>query len=424
MNTPINPRILWASVYIFSNIIAYIIIIDSGNLIGDGEQVSVTDYGILFFSILLICSSIFLVCSYFCFLDKCKFPSKVLEIRPALLSIFLISYTSIFIIYVFSTGLFVAGSSERAGSIFSALFVLFNVDILFVLYFATCRNSKYYKYVMAIWLLSALQRGWFAYLFVIFGLESFRFLRSGKIRPWHIIVIILLVVSYPLIDALKIYIRISDGFDLYDFLNMASSLISENGGSLLQASSGALDKIVGRVQTVSHAYMILENEFYFDFASRNIQLNPFWKEGIFGLIYDSMSGTTRLKDVPQLLALNIAPSLESSWNVNPSLVGWIYIYGDFIIFVLMYLLLASLLSYAIVSLLSDDILAFDTLWFIWIIYLLPGWIAQFAGFLFGAIVFIILNVFLNTLADILAAGREALSGVGKAEPLPLPPHPL
>ena len=399
MNTIKNPRLIWAIIYLLFNTIAFIWILETGYLMGDGEGIPLYNRNLLAFSAFLVSMSIAMIFLLFSFCGSIKLIPVKIDINPKLISIFLLLYYSLFIFYVGLTGLFVAGNSERGGNALSALFVVLNADILFILYYATCRESRYYKYVASIWMASVIQRGWFAYIFVIVGLESFRYIRNGGIRIWHILVILVLVAGYPLIDAVKVYIRIGGGFDIVEFSNIALSQASVVGTSWLETFASIIEKIVGRIQVVSHAYVIIENIGYFYYQLNNEFLNNFWKEGIFGLIFDAFFQLDRVKDVPQHLALYIAPDLESSWNVNPSLVGWVSIYGEYLFLPLAYIGLICVISYLAMSMIGQSQNAYDTLWFIWLIYLIPGWIAQFMGFIFGIVVFISINLLLNMFAS-------------------------
>jgi hypothetical protein len=295
-----------------------------------------------------------------------------------------------FIGYVAVTGLFVAGSAKRGGDLLSELFVILNVDTLFLLMFATCRDSKLYLVMAPIYVVSIVQRGWFALLFMFIVLESFRFLRLGLVRWWHLAGLAVFMAAYPIVDAAKVYIRINDGFELSGFVAFVSAAVQVVDVDTQTSLALALEKIVGRLQTVSPAYLIFDQPAYFDaMRARGVSGN-FWSEGILGVIADAVTNALRLQEGPQTLATLIAPDLDSSWNVNPSLVGWLGIYGAMAPLAALYVLILAFLSHVLMKVVANTENGRDALWYIWLLLIIPGWIAQFVSFVWGLVVFICL----------------------------------
>jgi hypothetical protein len=383
-----NPRFIWALAYIAVNLIAFCYIALTGMLMGDGQSLPATDTVRLFFATFSVIGSILLILSYFNWCHELRISVPHLPTPKSPLAIFYILLLIFFIVYVAVTGLFVAGSSQRGGSVVSAFFVIFNVDALFCLVFAVCRDSKYYRYIAPLYFISIIQRGWFGLIFTFIILESFRFLRAGLLRWWHVVGIGLLFAAYPIIDAAKVYIRINDGFDLAGFIEFVVSAAQVVDASSQASLAIAFEKVIGRLQTVSHAYIVFDNQFYFDAMRVRGIAGDFWSEGIFGVIADILTSSVRLQESAQTLAQLIAPDLESSWNVNPSFIGWLGIHGAMAPLAALYVAVLAFVSHLLMKTVADTETGRDVLWYTWLVLIVPGWIAQFASFIWGLGVFI------------------------------------
>lgn len=400
-----NPRFVWAMVYASVNFIAFCYIFITGELMGDLQNMPLTDTLRLVFAAISVIGSIFLLLAYFNWCHGLQLQTPRLPVPKRTLAAFYILLLVSFIVYVALTGLFVAGSSQRGGGALSALFVVLNVDTLFVLVFAVCRNSGYYRYIAPLYFISIIQRGWFGLIFTFIILESFRFMRSGLIRWWHVIGLAAFVAAYPVIDAAKVYIRINDGFELSGFIDFVISAAQVVDTSSQTSLVIAFEKIVGRLQTVSHAYLVLDYPFYFDAMRDRGIAGDFWSEGIFGVIADALTGSVRLQESAQTLAQLIAPDLDSSWNVNPSLVGWLGIYGAMAPLALLYVGVLAFISHVLIKIVADTETGRDVLWYTWLVLIVPGWIAQFASSIWGLGVFIGLVWVLGLMERLTRPGR-------------------
>ena len=139
-------------------------------------------------------------------------------------------------------------------------------------------------------------------------------------------------------------------------------------------------------------------------------ISGFWSEGYFGLVFDRLFGFERIPGSAQYLASFIMPTNESAWNVNPSIVGWFVIYGEYFPLTLLYVVALCLVSVVLIQRLAGDVHARDALWFYWLIFLFPGWISQFAS-LVGALLVVAL---INAWAKLAAASISTSHGVRRS----------
>lgn len=375
------PRTLWALAYAAVNLAALGIALAQRELLGDlagfGLRSSTSLVGT---AALLLCSIAGLLCLY-------NTTARTALCRPAIrqnsdsMGIAIACALMAFILYVWQTGLFVAGSSERAGSAASAFWVLFNVDALFFIYYAAQRDSKLFKFNLLLWVLSFVQRGWFAYFFFIIALESFRLLRKRQLTMGKLLLVLPLLAAYPLLDLVKVYIRLSEAITPAEAVDFVLQGAAAAEFSWLGSLGLTVERMVGRLQVLSHAQAIADHAAHFERAARAGELGAFWKEGILGIIWDRMSAQPHLPEAAQALASFIAPDLDSGWNVNPSLVGWLRLYAHALPLTLLYLGALCLASVALGQLISQTVFFRDVLWFIWLTFLIPGWIAQFISLL-------------------------------------------
>jgi hypothetical protein len=399
-----NPRVIWGVFYLTVNAVALLYSQSTGELLGDGAGFPIVDSDRLYLAFFLVAASI--VALYVVFDLLCRVRIAVHQARldghaPDLAFGALIL---LFVVYVQLTGLFVAGSAERGGTLFSAFFVLFNIDLLFLIYYAACRHHAGFSFVAGVWLLSVIQRGWFGYIFLFVALESVRIIRRGRVKPLWVLLLLLLVPTFPFLDAVKVFIRLNPGMEVGELLAIVPRLVADMEIDLVEVLPVLVEKIVGRLQVLTHAYLVIEDQDFFLAEVEGRGVMAFWREGLFGVLYDRMFAIERLPESSQLLATFIVPDTQSAWNVNPSLVGWFFIYGDALPFALVYVLLLCVASFVLMKKISNTRHARDALWFYWLVLLVPGWISQFASFVGAMLLLLVVAASARSLSRLLALG--------------------
>ena len=394
----LNPRVLWASVYTGANMAAFAIILAQGELMGDLAGFDAPPASSLAVTLLMVCGGIFSLLGLHELLSRVRLSSQRQAIDGSHIAPYMTILLLAFIVYVAETGLFIAGSPERGGSVVSALWVVFNVDSLFFIYYATCRESREFKFNLLLWAISFLQRGWFAYLFFVIGMESFRFIREKRLFRWRVLIVLLpFIAAYPFLDLVKVYLRVSESVAPSEAIDIVENGLSALDFSWIDSLQLAGEKIVGRVQVISHAQVVRDNTSYFGTLSEDA-LNPFWKEGMIGIIIARLSGKEHGAEAAQALASFIAPDLESSWNVNPSLVGWLGMHLGTLPFAITYVICLCVVSALLHQQLTRSETSFDRLFFIWLTMLIPGWIAQFVSILVAQAVFLVVALSLGAMS--------------------------
>lgn len=383
-----RPRTLWALAYAVINLVAGGFVLAQGELLGDLAGEVPHDFGRFALTAVLLSSGILLLLGIFNLAVRVDIGARPVQHDRRKVGMILAAAQVAFILYVQQTGLFIAGSSERGGSLVSAFWVLFNIDALFVIYYGSCRDAPHFKLNLLLWIVSFVQRGWFGYLFFVIALESFRLIRRRQLSSGKLAAFAVLIALYPVLDLVKVYIRVADAIEPTLVVQFMLNEVSAPTFSWAESFGNATERIVSRIQVVSHAQAISDNAQHFRHLVDTGAMVPFWKEGVVGIIWDKITGQDHGLEAAQALAMFIAPLLDSSWNVNPSLLGWLIMYGDLLPLAMVYIGVLCALSIVLGSLIDNRPSFRDALWFIWLTFLVPGWIAQFVSFLVALIVYI------------------------------------
>lgn len=396
-----DPKNFWLFLYIFINILATIIMFNTGELIGDvaGNRLYNTD--VLFFSaFLVIISYVFILV----FLFKIMIRINIKTIffgnseNPiySFIGIFLIIFQTLFMAFNVLNGVNIAGSiNVRADSIFSFFWALMPVDALFLIFYGVARDNKYFKLNLCLYLLSNLIRGWAGVFLIIAFMEWCFAYRKGKINIKHIFVFsIVAIIFYPIINAAKFYIRTSSNdFSVAGFFEVFAT-VSDNIGYIDAIYLGVLH-IVERIQTTSILVMVIQLKDSLYSGYLNGVFSPFWWEGLHGIIIDRLFGN--IKEMPLGVAFTKYGTFNwefevGNWNTNTAYPSWLVIVPYLAPIYLFYTILLCFISYFLIKKISSSTSALDLLWLTWLLYLLPPWFGTFVQFIYALFIFLILKI--------------------------------
>ncbi|MCU4316007.1 oligosaccharide repeat unit polymerase [Acinetobacter bereziniae] len=396
-----DPKLFWLSLYVFINILAAIIMYNTGKLIGDvtGNNLYSTDA--LFVAVSMVVFSYTLILVVFFKLVR-KIKIRTISFGDGEKSVYskigflLIILQILFMAFNVLNGVNTAGSNNiRVDSIFSFFWVLVPVDALFLIFYGVARNNKYFKINLCIYLISNLIRGWAGVFLIVAFMEWCHNYRARKIRPKYVFLAILLVMLlYPVINAIKFYIRMRpDNFSFAGFLDVFDNAL--DGLGYMDAIYLGVLHIVERIQTTSILIMViqLKDSLYTEYM--NGAFTPFWWEGLHGLIIDKLIGNE--KSIPLSVAFTEYGIFNwefdvGNWNTNTAYASWFFIEPYLIPLYLFYTLFICFLSYALIKKISSSVFALDLLWLIWLLYLLPPWFGTFVQFIYALFIFLILKI--------------------------------
>ncbi|MCV2369877.1 oligosaccharide repeat unit polymerase [Roseateles oligotrophus] len=391
-----HARYIWLDFYLLVNVIYFLLILNGGQLYGESNSVTPpAAEAILFLLLLLLTSYAYFQVFLFSSLQKIKIKNVFGDKRHAdfgrPVGLIVATLQIGFVVYFMSAGTYVAGSTLRDSSIFSKIWVLIPVDLLFLVFYGTYRDSKYFTFNFFVWIASSLIRGWSGVVLTAIFLESCRMYSAGKVKLAHILYgVIALTIFYPFLLFFKLFIRflaIGGGDSIQDFFALYQLI--DVGDLLLAAMQQAFD----RLQLLSSliASYQFKDIFQLDFDKGLIA--PFWYEGIHGIAIDTLFGSPQKISAGQAFAAYLDPfSTDVNWNANPTFVGWLFIAPSLMVFNVLYVTMLCAVSFFATILLrrTDDSL--NVIWYSWLVLAIPGWYGALFLYAYSTILFFALHI--------------------------------
>jgi hypothetical protein len=395
-----HPRAAWLLLYVIVNAFSAYVIYDGNALLGESQELQLNDRDSVLPSLFIVISTyVGLLAFVFPLFSKLKLSrASNISVRPdSAVGITLFVLQVLFIVFFTMTGTFVAGSTERSDSPLSALWVIISVDSLFFIYYGFYRNSKLFWPNLLIAIVSNILRGWTGIFSILAFMESARLMRSGRLRTRLVATAFLAVtISFPIIQLVKLQTRFMASGLAQDasFLELAAETIRDMKLSDYVDMLGASGmQIVSRLHLVSTTIGVQQNQGFLTKGIESGNVAPYWKEGIYGIAFDRITGQAPLNNLGQALAASIDSSQndEVSWNSNPGYFAWMYIEPESAPLYLLYTLGLLYACMYMVKKLNGGLQAHDMLWFACLSYLVPGWIASFVLFTNSLLLFLLFH---------------------------------
>jgi len=395
-----NPRAAWLSLFLAINVIGSYIIFDGNALLGESGELPLYDRSSVLTALLMVLATYIGIQVFVLplFLRLKITGARSFRIRPnRIVGITLFTLQALFIIFFTVTGTFVANSSERLGSPLSALWVIINVDALFFIYYGFYRDSKLFWPNLIIAVVSNIIRGWTGIFIIIAFMESARLMRGGKMSVRLIaFAVLLLAIFFPVIQFTKFQTRLiasglSQEASLLELASNTSPNIQVSDYLELIAESG--QQIITRIHLVSSTIVVNQKLDNFIESVEAARIVQFWKEGIYGLAFDRLTGQLPLPNLGVALAMAITGENEVYWNSNPGYLAWILIEPLYAPIYLFYTLGLLLIWVYVIKKLNGDTQAKDMLWFASLLYFPPGWIASCVLFTHSLLLFLLFHRF-------------------------------
>jgi hypothetical protein len=399
-----NPRLHWLWLFVIVNIIAALIMLDSGELIGDLEGIKVYSQSALWWATVLVVASYLIILGpVFNFISRLKIRSlnfgadesdlgKKIGILLAVLQI-------LFIVFNLSAGVNIAGANNATtDSPFAMFWVLFPVDALFLIYYGTYRENKYFYPNLAIWILSNTLRGWAGIFLLVIFFEWCRAVYNKKVKMSRIVIVGLLVLAfYPLLSNLKWVIRAAaaTGLSLEALVEgFASNLESADYLALM---GNELVHLIGRLQTTSMMVDVMRLSDFLQAKFAAGEFAPFWKEGLHGIIFDRLFVGEKQSFIGVLFTKYEDFGYDynvGDWNVSLGYPSWFFITPLLTPVYLLYTFFLGFISFYLVKKIGMSMLSKDMLWYSWLVYLMAPWFLTFTGFIYALFVFLVMKIML------------------------------
>lgn len=416
-----NPRLLWLLLYLGINAACAAMMLDGRQLLGEAGGQDLVDVDtVLPLALVVALTYIGLQVVAFGWLRRVRVqPVRALvsdsghRFGQCLLLLQLA-----FMAFFLTTGTFVAGSTTRSESLWSSFWVLVSVDSLFFLYYGFHRDSRLFWPNLAMAVASSLLRGWTGIFLLVAFMESCRWIRARRLSARKVLAVLVIAVSaYPVLYVTKLQVRLQalDADAGVSLVSLVQTALGELGADEYAALiSASANQVLERLHLVSNTVLVYQERHKLAEAVERGDIQPFWKEGIYGIAYDRLSGSTASPNLGVALAETIDPQqTEVNWNANPGYGSWFLIRPldapAYLIYTLSLLFLAGLL----VQRMGGGVQAWDMLWFASFSYLVPGWIASFVLFVHSLLLFYGLHLLLRWRA---ANNRPAPWAPGLTDP--------
>jgi hypothetical protein len=298
-----------------------------------------------------------------------------------------------FMIFNLREGINIAGAEQtQITSSVNWVFVLLQADMLFFVYYGYYRESRLFKYNLAIFVVSNFARGWSGHVLTIAFFELCRAHRRGRLNVRKLALIAVAgLVAYPLILSLKWYIRTNGVLAFGDFGLLAAGIIQGISGDGYRAlfEAGAVH-IVERLQLVSNAVAVMQYREMFQALLNAGSVTPFWWEGLPQLALTKAYGWVEAPTFGVAMADTLAYSpsrILGSWNMSPSLAGWVLLEPMWTPLFAAYVVALCAATVLLAPGCNREGTIRDMVWYAWLVYLIPGWLAAFTNFIYALVLF-------------------------------------
>ena len=397
-------HILWGSSLIFVNIIALIIMLSSGELIGDLKGNIIHDYNYIYISLFSVTVTYFiLIFVIFPTFRKINFKTyKYNENKISFrISWFILISQILFIVFNLIYGVNVAGSGTKSSTSFlSLIWVFVPVDLLFIIYYAYYRKDSLFKVNLCIAIISSLLRGRAdIFLLIVFFEMSIYIRRHGLPIIKLLFLTVLVILLYPFITMFKFASRVffgEGGGGDFNFLIQLNNEINSNG--YFNLIYVGIEHLIGRLQLISISSEIIRLRFILSEMYYNNEFFPFWKEGLHGIIWDSLFNNDR--NIPLGIAFTKIGNFSWDFNVgdwisNPGLSSWFSIAPFHSIQFILYILVLCFLCFLFSRLIGNSELRDDMILYSWLFFLIPSWLNTFFIFIYSLFLFLCIKVLFN-----------------------------
>lgn len=316
-----------------SNTISYILFLNDGYYYLERNYYKIDVENSIYAYIAFL---IFFILIFFSFFTTNK-SIKPLAINERIYSLFILFLQVGYFIVNLYFGTNIAGHPGRKDmpSVISYFFVIFNPDILFLIYLFFTKESKLKKINILTYLVSMSIRGWMAGILYI----MLYYFITKKYRPrtyiLAIISIISLILFLPFIINAKWYLRSSDTESLIN----AIFNISDYRDSLVNA----IEYLLFRFQHISSVLFITDN-----LSSINYNvIKPYWAEGNIQLIFEKIFNI-ELHNFNNYVVTDLMGIKGATWNIHVGIESWFIMNPfDFILYIYIFLSIFLINSFAI-----------------------------------------------------------------------------
>ena len=392
----INPRLFFSSIYIFCNIIACCFFLESGVLGGDFKGYPVED------SFVLVILALFVMCSYIVFLhfifpliDSISYKKKQVINLNLKFHIFVLFIQLFFVLYCLFTGAYIAGSTVTVNNPIKYLWIFLPVDYFFLVYYVTAREHSFFKYNLAIYILSNVVRGWSGFFVYVIFLEMCYFfvVRKNKISTLKLVLISsFLIMIVPIIISVKWAVRAESSLDIHTlgsvfYFAITNLFYGAESISFLDVFTNFATIIIERLQHLANVYVLYINSENFSSSLYDLNYLPFFMEGLPQYIIIQSLGFTYVDLhtwLPGFVYGDKFSGINNSFHTG--MVGWLVISTYMIPFYFIYVILLTFTALILVKRLNY-VFGPSLVWLCCLMFLMNGWFNAFINLIIALLWF-------------------------------------
>jgi len=401
-------RIFWLGIYILAAIVAASLFAARGMLGGDSVGIPLPDIRTL----IVATSSV--VIFYLIWMGPVFNALEKLSISPLverwkdsglpeddkLVSIFVLIVQGSFLIYCFVEGAGVAGSTKRVDLAIKYVWILLPADVIFFVYYAMYRQSRWFLPSLILYILSNMLRGWLGFWLIIAFLEGAFRIREKRF-DWKKISLTmsLFVYAIPFLIEIKWAIRKFGNAYILNWQNLSSVV---NNVNWWESIVRACESVLMRLQHLDIMINIIINSTALSEKLRGREFLYFFEEGLPQFTLERLLGWARVPDIHIRLIDYFAVYPAGSGvvsNTHTGLVGWLWIIPEWAPVYLIYVLMLTWAGIWLAKKLGANQGTVELVWFAVLVWVMNGWFGAYIEFLQALVVVLMLKLLAGKLNE-------------------------
>ncbi|EMQ2223664.1 TPA: oligosaccharide repeat unit polymerase [Citrobacter freundii] len=383
-------RRIFLLVYLASNFYAYMVLTDTGLLIGDYQGIFIKHKEQVAYLLMLTILSYYIVCGpVFSYIAKIKV--RLSEIKGLnSFAYLLLFFQVLFFVFNISTGSNTAGTDFQTGGVIRLLWLFLPVDYLFYIYYFVGRGtkvSKIYLVNVIVFILSMLSRGWLGWTLVLLYAElcfffcSQKTIKNKKNFKYFILLCFFLIVA-PLVFSLKVQLRA----DLYSS-GIGGVVSTLSNIDYIQSYNNFIASFLSRIQQLSNIVFFYDHkQELYKLVSSEIVSNYVW-EGLPQQTVAKLLGLAPGVDMHVFLYSHyISSSAEAVTTLQVGFISWFFLDTLSSVFYPLYVLIIIGLSLFLSKKIGGEKLCALT-WIMIFLSIMCGWYNAYLVYLQALITF-------------------------------------
>jgi hypothetical protein len=192
-----------------------------------------------------------------------------------------------------------------------------------------------------------------------------------------------ILLAYPLLLALKWFVRINGPEAFMDFPRLVASVGAELGAQdYSDLIAVGIGQLIDRLQSVSLVAAVAQSRVTLQDMLLAGQIVPYWWEGLPQLALTNALGLDKVPTlgvaITEVFAYRVGVD-PGSWSIAPGLAGWVLLDPLRSMYFAGYIALLCFASVLLAPGCQRPGATRDMLWYSWLVYLIPGWLTAFSG---------------------------------------------